>query len=102
MSRRPPRSILFPTRRSSDLGCRQGLRVRDHLFLILDEVRLHRMEEADGLRSEEHTLNSSHMSISYAVFCLQKKKTRKKIFQPQEEKTVALNTRYNIRTSNAQ
>src|SRR5690242_11577413 len=27
-------------------------------------------------RSEEHTLNSSHMSISYAVFCLKKKKNR--------------------------
>src|SRR4051812_49718573 len=25
-------------------------------------------------RSEEHRLNSSHMSISYAVFCLKKKK----------------------------
>src|SRR5207249_7497443 len=25
-------------------------------------------------RSEEHTLNSSHVSISYAVFCLKKKK----------------------------
>src|SRR5690348_17676854 len=25
-------------------------------------------------RSEEHTLNSSHPSISYAVFCLKKKK----------------------------
>src|SRR5690242_21426229 len=24
-------------------------------------------------RSEEHSLNSSHMSISYAVFCLKKK-----------------------------
>src|SRR5690242_21241086 len=28
---------------------------------------------AVGLRSEEHSLNSSHMSISYAVFCLKKK-----------------------------
>src|SRR2546422_5821859 len=27
-----------------------------------------------GLRSEEHTLNSSHGYISYAVFCLKKKK----------------------------
>src|SRR6516225_1116496 len=27
-------------------------------------------------RSEEHTLNSSHMSISYAVFCLKKKKEK--------------------------
>jgi len=26
-------------------------------------------------RSEEHTLNSSHLVISYAVFCLKKKKT---------------------------
>src|SRR5207249_9683175 len=25
------------------------------------------------VRSEEHTLNSSHVSISYAVFCLKKK-----------------------------
>src|SRR5258708_3737106 len=28
-----------------------------------------------GNRSEEHTLNSSHQIISYAVFCLKKKKT---------------------------
>src|SRR2546430_3742870 len=27
-------------------------------------------------RSEEHTLNSSHSQISYAVFCLKKKKGR--------------------------
>src|SRR5439155_7506345 len=27
-----------------------------------------------GLRSEEHRLNSSHVAISYAVFCLKKKK----------------------------
>src|SRR2546430_13585713 len=26
------------------------------------------------IRSEEHTLNSSHSQISYAVFCLKKKK----------------------------
>src|SRR5439155_26805073 len=28
-------------------------------------------------RSEEHTLNSSHVAISYAVFCLKKKKERR-------------------------
>src|SRR3989454_3323807 len=28
-------------------------------------------------RSEEHRLNSSHLVISYAVFCLKKKKKRK-------------------------
>src|SRR5438477_3480106 len=30
-----------------------------------------------GSRSEEHTSDSSHMSISYAVFCLKKKKKSK-------------------------
>src|SRR2546430_12490163 len=29
---------------------------------------------ATGTRSEEHTSNSSHSQISYAVFCLKKKK----------------------------
>ena len=29
-------------------------------------------------RSEEHTLNSSHTVISYAVFCLKKKKKQNK------------------------
>src|SRR5439155_2728448 len=28
----------------------------------------------DRMRSEEHTSNSSHVAISYAVFCLKKKK----------------------------
>src|SRR5205085_10485672 len=35
---------------------------------------LHR-EGPSRLRSEEHSLNSSHSQISYAVFCLKKKKT---------------------------
>ena len=30
-----------------------------------------------GARSEEQRLNSSHTVISYAVFCLKKKKTNK-------------------------
>src|SRR5256885_808637 len=32
-------------------------------------------------RSEEHTLNSSHLVISYAVFCLKKKKKTKKDYE---------------------
>src|SRR5690242_21240073 len=32
----------------------------------------------ENFRSEEHTSESSHMSISYAVFCLKKKKKKKK------------------------
>src|SRR5437899_5173006 len=33
-------------------------------------------DTAGGWRSEEHTLNSSHLGISYAVFCLKKKTPR--------------------------
>src|SRR5690606_36997737 len=33
----------------------------------------HSLAEHRWLRSEEHTLNSSHVKISYAVFCLKKK-----------------------------
>src|SRR3712207_7152228 len=32
-------------------------------------------------RSEEHTLNSSHANISYAVFCLKKKKKTTKCYR---------------------
>src|SRR2546427_9519933 len=32
-------------------------------------------------RSEEHRLNSSHSQISYAVFCLKKKKTNSLVVQ---------------------
>src|SRR5690625_7046739 len=34
-----------------------------------------------SLRSEEHTSEPSHVAISYAVFCLKKKRIRKEIQQ---------------------
>src|SRR5437870_10440527 len=36
--------------------------------------RLPRNSVAEDSRSEEHTSESSHVAISYAVFCLKKKK----------------------------
>src|SRR5438874_9083023 len=36
---------------------------------------IHRSRGFDA-RSEEHTLNSSHVEISYAVFCLKKKNNK--------------------------
>src|SRR6266480_6843533 len=68
MIRRPPRSTLFPyTTLFRSRGCggnpqsRLGARRR---------LRRHR-----NPRDRKSTrLNSSHMSISYAVFCLKKKK----------------------------
>src|SRR5438445_4414480 len=72
MSRRPPRSTLFPytTLFRSGRGPREGARI----------VGMGRLPEIAGAgfrqghRSEEHTSNSSHANISYAVFCLKKKK----------------------------
>src|SRR3546814_2101083 len=91
MIRRPPRSTrtdtLFPTRRSSDLACgRRTLRDRfpGEIGAILHH-RHHRRPIFIGQmaakvghdpRSEEHTSElQSLMRISYAVFCLKKKKT---------------------------
>src|SRR5690242_21292700 len=101
MIRRPPRSTLFPTRRSSDLGRMVGIRYPMEVNLVGDsketlrallpklerkEDRSWREEIEDGVRKwweliedrKSTRLNSSHMSISYAVFCLKKKKKKKK------------------------
>src|SRR5574342_817595 len=69
MIRRPPRSTLFPytTLFRSDKDDREN---RADRFL----ARLRFRSE----RSEEHRLNSSHHRISYAVFCLKKKKKQER------------------------
>src|SRR2546429_6854877 len=79
MIRRPPRSTLFP----------YTTLFRSHLGDIIPAVRHHHERwdgtgYPDGLRGEEipmvaqdrksTRLNSSHGYISYAVFCLKKKK----------------------------
>src|SRR5690242_20953318 len=84
MMRRPPRSTLFPytTLFRSELGVFHGrLRRLARIELVehrhqhqADHQPDHQILEKIVQRSEEHTLNSSHMSISYAVFCLKKKK----------------------------
>src|SRR5258708_24155668 len=72
MIRRPPRSTLFPytTLFRSKAG-RQILGFRDYPDAGLRPVR------SGGRRDRKSTrLNSSHQIISYAVFCLKKKKSR--------------------------
>src|SRR5438034_7318656 len=82
MIRRPPRSTLFPytTLFRSDAGVSSTARVTKCVDLCAD-----RYETAgdgagggkDGLRDRKSTrLNSSHTVISYAVFCLKKKKKK--------------------------
>src|SRR2546427_9228322 len=86
MIRRPPRSTLFPTRRSSDLlllalagvtgfGAWAEARYREW---VQPRIRqLPELCECWSKRDRKSTrLNSSHSQISYAVFCLKKKKPK--------------------------
>src|SRR5690606_39647352 len=85
MLRRPPRSTLFPTRRSSDLA--QWAKTKQEAGFFLDtrglmakfgEVSSWAMLRRPSYRPagdrKSTRLNSSHVKISYAVFCLKKKK----------------------------
>src|SRR5690348_17795168 len=87
MIRRPPRSTLFPYTTLFRSHCK-GTMFRDGAHLItprleraIDEIA----QSCDGfffgrfdVRDRKSTrLNSSHPSISYAVFCLKKKKNKK-------------------------
>src|SRR5437773_9060133 len=76
MIRRPPRSTLFPTRRSSDLrpSAERIKRTGVPHSSVLCKARL--TPEWGDRKSTR--LNSSHITISYAVFCLKKKKKKKK------------------------
>src|SRR2546430_4061058 len=96
MIRRPPRSTLFPTRRSSDLRGVEELTEKKDCARVVDlysrkvkhqaHLQLSRCERGrdcvNRLRNpilcedrKSTRLNSSHSQISYAVFCLKKKKT---------------------------
>src|SRR5688500_19818134 len=72
----PPPS---PTRRSSDLSPRRECRPiapRAGSIRFLDHVGVHRSRPGAAGRFQDRKstrLNSSHLVISYAVFCLKKK-----------------------------
>src|SRR5207248_5478068 len=72
--RPPPRDLhSFPTRRSSDLGVN---RARGCIPGRAVEKVCHRLEVALSRQDQDRKstrLNSSHRTISYAVFCLKKK-----------------------------
>src|SRR2546430_3197866 len=79
MIRRPPRSTLFPYTTLFRSG---GWWVWVHsisAFIGFGYIFLHVITHYlfGGWRSESTRLNSSHSQISYAVFCLKKKKGSK-------------------------
>src|SRR2546426_5645019 len=73
MIRRPPRSTLFPY---TTLFRSQALRSRlRRLAPSILRRRRSRFPERYRTDRKSTRLNSSHLVISYAVFCLKKKKT---------------------------
>src|SRR2546427_9266306 len=95
MIRRPPRSTLFPTRRSSDLAAAltetglgktmgvlavalAAVNVFGGFLVTRRMLEMFRKKERKSAPAKEDRkstrLNSSHSQISYAVFCLKKKK----------------------------
>src|SRR3712207_7967788 len=96
MIRRPPRSTLFPyttlfrSRKNLDVlldaveaAAASGLDLRLEIRgpQIKASERLHRAD----LDRKSTRLNSSHANISYAVFCLKKKKHRSIPARPRQQ-----------------
>src|SRR2546422_8213476 len=87
MIRRPPRSTLFPYttlfrsirdtwQGRTDRGAEERLGVADRAALYrIDALRADPHREMQDRKSTR--LNSSHGYISYAVFCLKKKKKQR-------------------------
>src|SRR5437762_14036852 len=73
--RPPPRSTLFPytTLFRSGAEAAQGLRVFLYLAAQRHAAAVEVLKNPDRKSTR---LNSSHRCISYAVFCLKKKKTK--------------------------
>src|SRR5688572_31461549 len=82
MLRRPPRSTLFPTRRSSDLRGERGRQVEQQRRAVLQRVEVddavHRVVAVVRVqrRSEEHTSELQSQSNLVCRLLLEKKKKK--------------------------
>src|SRR5256885_12013547 len=87
MIRRPPRSTLFPyttlfrslfrlPAREDDGELLAAVAVRLAAAAHLRELRRDHLEDLISQDRKSTRLNSSHLVISYAVFCLKKKKIK--------------------------
>src|SRR3712207_8850697 len=73
MIRRPPRSTLFPYTTLFRSAAREAVEHDEHAAHLVARGA-HRLDGPDGRDRKSTRLNSSHANISYAVFCLKKKK----------------------------
>src|SRR2546422_3504994 len=100
MIRRPPRSTLFPYTTLFRSPIDPELRVRPARDVEVGPAPVHQDLQQVGhvrghgfsLDRKSTRLNSSHGYISYAVFCLKKKKKKKSIAQYQKIQTDAILT----------
>src|SRR5256885_6502264 len=96
MIRRPPRSTLFPYTtlfRSLDVdlasafylskaACRPMMKQRWGSIVNLTSVVGEQGNAGEVQDRKSTRLNSSHLVISYAVFCLKKKKQKNQLIRP--------------------
>src|SRR5947207_11568331 len=89
MIRRPPRSTLFPytTLFRSNFA---SLQIQPY-----EPPKAAPAFSLPDLDRKSTRLNSSHTVISYAVFCLKKKKKKRKV-QPRKNKRTTLSTQHHI------
>src|SRR3712207_6963178 len=102
MIRRPPRSTLFPYTtlfRSpvGDVGREACSRVR--LRRAARAAVLGARDQLAGVDRKSTRLNSSHANISYAVFCLKKKKKIKKIHKKNTSPPITLQSHQHTTTT---
>src|SRR2546422_7788584 len=85
MIRRPPRSTLFPYTTLFRSWSTRGPRMR--MLVPREPLRVKDVSsQPSGSRDRKSTrLNSSHGYISYAVFCLKKKKKPERPHEQREE-----------------
>src|SRR5258708_31627587 len=92
MIRRPPRSTLFPYTtlfRSPTRAVRRCRAPSLYAGSFSSSSRYSRFSFKDGADRKSTRLNSSHQIISYAVFCLKKKKKAVVLFEDREHRLAA-------------
>src|SRR5438045_7974665 len=89
MIRRPPRSTLFPYTTLFRSIFTIIYRRNTFGWLITQKVGLFSSRSPNRPDRKSTRLNSSHLGISYAVFCLKKKKKRRKADSVEEIKNMS-------------